>query len=164
MDARDTVFRLQDNGETRRDFCLRFCQAISVAAAGSVLAACGGGPTAPSDVGSALPTVAGSRAGNVTTVTIAAGSPLANTGAIALVQAGAVDFLVTRTGAATFTALTAICTHQQCTVTNASGALFVCPCHGSEYDTSGAVVRGPAGSPLRSFATQFADPTLTING
>jgi cytochrome b6-f complex iron-sulfur subunit len=154
------------NGQTRREFCQRVCQMASIAAVGSLVSACGGGggPTSPTDIGSSLPVVGGSRGNGVTTVNIAPGSPLASTGGMALVQAGAVDFLVTRTGDTSFIALTAICTHQQCTVSNFSGSLFVCPCHGSEYTTSGSVARGPAGAPLRTFATQFADPLLTING
>lgn len=152
------------NGQSRREFCQRVCQMASLAAVGSLVAACGGGPTSPTDTGTSLPVVAGSRVNGVTTVNIAAGSALAATGGMALVQAGGADFLVTRTGDTTFVALTAICTHQQCTVSNFSGSLFVCPCHGSEYTTSGSVARGPAGSPLRAFTTQFADPLLTING
>lgn len=152
------------HAQTRREFCQRVCQAASLAAVGTIVGGCGGSPTAPSDIGSALPVVSGSRVNSRTTVNVGAGSPLASTGGKALVQAGAVNFLVTRTGTSAFVALTAICTHQQCTVANFSGTVFVCPCHGSEYDTSGAVVRGPAGSPLRPFTTDFADPLLTING
>jgi hypothetical protein len=44
------------------------------------------------------------------------------------------SFLVARTGTDTFTALTAICTHQQCTVTGFADNRYVCPCHGSQYD------------------------------
>lgn len=97
------------------------------------------------------------------TVTIAAGSPLATVGNAALVQSAAGDFLVARTAQSTFVALTAMCTHQACTITNFGSSLFICPCHGSEYDMSGRVVQGPAIAPLREFATQFADPTLTIS-
>jgi Rieske Fe-S protein len=45
----------------------------------------------------------------------------------------------------------AICTHQGCQVGN-SGKQLACPCHGSVFDAkSGAVVSGPAGSPLQAF-------------
>ena len=39
---------------------------------------------------------------------------------------------------------------------------YVCPCHGSQYSTSGAVLNGPATQPLRQFATQFTNNVLTI--
>ena len=166
MGARAIDLEPLSAGQTRREFCQRVCQAASLAAVGSFLAGCGsgGGPTGPVDIGSALPVVNGSRVNGVTTVNIAPGSALATTGGMALVQAGAVGFLVTRTGDSTFVALTAMCTHQACTVSNLSGSLFVCPCHGSEYTTSGMVARGPASVPLQSFPTQFADPLLTISG
>ena len=44
-----------------------------------------------------------------------------------------------------FTGLDAICPHQGCTVSFVSAAAgFVCPCHLSTFDSSGAVTQGPA--------------------
>ncbi|ELR99981.1 cytochrome b6-f complex iron-sulfur subunit [Gloeocapsa sp. PCC 73106] len=41
--------------------------------------------------------------------------------------------------------LNAVCTHLGCVVPwNASEDKFMCPCHGSQYDATGKVVRGPA--------------------
>ena len=97
------------------------------------------------------------------TVAIDAGSPLAATGGAALVRSSLGEFLVARTAPDAFSALTAVCTHQSCTVTGISGQTFVCPCHGSQFDPSGAVVNGPAPSALRPFPTQFAGNVLTIN-
>ena len=51
-----------------------------------------------------------------------------------------------------YAALSPICTHLGCTV-NVSGAHLVCPCHGSTYDRSGSVLRGPAERALRRFPT-----------
>jgi Rieske Fe-S protein len=78
------------------------------------------------------------------------------------VQSGSGSFLVTRAAQSSFTALTATCTHEGCTVTGFSNQAFVCPCHGSQFNATGAVVKGPASSPLRQFATQFANNVLTI--
>ena len=42
-------------------------------------------------------------------------------------------------------ALNAICTHLGCVVPwNVAENKFMCPCHGSQYDTTGKVIRGPA--------------------
>ena len=46
-------------------------------------------------------------------------------------------------------ALAATCTHLGCTVRWETGR-FRCPCHGSEYDTAGIVLQGPATRPLRA--------------
>ncbi len=51
--------------------------------------------------------------------------------------------------------INAVCTHLGCVVPwNAGEDKFMCPCHGSQYDATGKVVRGPA--PL-SLALVHAD-------
>ena len=41
--------------------------------------------------------------------------------------------------------ISAVCTHLGCVVPwNASENKFICPCHGSQYNNEGKVVRGPA--------------------
>jgi Rieske Fe-S protein len=93
---------------------------------------------------------------------VVAGSALDEVGGAVLVQSVAGEFLVARTGAATFSAVDAVCTHQSCTVTRQDGSIYVCPCHGSRYDRSGRVIGGPAPASLRQFATTFADGVVTI--
>jgi cytochrome b6-f complex iron-sulfur subunit len=45
--------------------------------------------------------------------------------------------------------LNAVCTHLGCVVPwSAANNKFMCPCHGSQYAPTGAVVRGPAPLPL----------------
>ena len=53
--------------------------------------------------------------------------------------------------------INSVCTHLGCVVPwNGSENKFICPCHGSQYDAAGKVVRGPA--PL-SLALAHADVT-----
>jgi len=62
-----------------------------------------------------------------------------------------------------FLALSPVCTHLQCIVSLGRDAL-VCPCHGSTYDRTGRVLRGPAEQPLRRYPTALSpDGTLTIS-
>jgi nitrite reductase/ring-hydroxylating ferredoxin subunit len=47
------------------------------------------------------------------------------------------------------------CTHAGCSLAGGEieGTVVTCPCHGSRFDaTSGAVLRGPARRPVRSYA------------
>jgi Rieske Fe-S protein len=45
--------------------------------------------------------------------------------------------------------LSAICTHQGCTVGSIHNGTITCPCHGSEFNAqTGAVIQGPATRPL----------------
>ena len=51
--------------------------------------------------------------------------------------------------------INAICTHLGCVVPwDAAAGKFICPCHGSQYDPAGKVVRGPA--PLSLALTHVA--------
>ena len=143
----------------RRDFCRRLASTAGVAV---LLWNCGGNP-ASSIPGTSLPTMNGGVTGAGVNVAIAATSPLGAAGGMALVASSVGNVLVTRTSATTFTALTAQCTHEACVVSSSTGQSFVCPCHGSEFDTSGRVIIGPAVAPLRQFQTQFANDVLTIS-
>ena len=63
--------------------------------------------------------------------------------------------LVTRpTDTGALVALSAVCTHQQCTVqpvAGQAGSTLYCPCHGSRFDLHGNVTQSPATVPLPSF-------------
>ena len=139
------------------------CQIASLVALGSLLEDCGGSPTSPSDSQPQLTTVTGTVGGGVVTVNIAAGSALSAVGGAALVQSNSGTFLVARVSQDTFNAMTAVCTHEACTVNEFGNSTFQCPCHGSQYSTSGSVVRGPASQSLRRFTTAFAGNVLTIS-
>ncbi len=51
-------------------------------------------------------------------------------------------------GADGFYAISSVCTHLGCNVKHISQDGFACPCHGSQFDENGRVVRGPAPKPL----------------
>ena len=150
---------------SRRRFCAGACQAVSGAALLSVLPACGGGsssPTSPNNPGVTLGISPGRFSGSNVEVTVA-GSGLNSVGGAVLVESVAGVFLVSRTADTAFTAIDAVCSHQSCTVTNADGDIYVCPCHGSRYDRSGRVVQGPATASLRRYNTSFTNGIVTIN-
>jgi thiosulfate dehydrogenase [quinone] large subunit len=56
--------------------------------------------------------------------------------------------IVIRQSSGSLTALSAVCTHAGCEV-GYEGGVLVCPCHGSQFSaTTGAVLQGPAVTPL----------------
>lgn len=147
----------------RRSFCSTACGALSLAALGAMPGCGGGNPGAPSGSSTTnLPSVNGSVSGNTVTVDVTAGSALSTVGGAALVQSSAGAMLVMQTSQGVFSALTAVCTHQGCTVNGINNGVYVCPCHGSRFASTGSVVNGPAAQQLRQFATQLSGSTLTI--
>tara|TARA_Y100000992_G_scaffold115389_1_gene75527 strand:- start:3647 stop:4243 length:597 start_codon:yes stop_codon:yes gene_type:complete len=61
-------------------------------------------------------------------------------------------------------ALNAVCTHLGCVVPwNPSENKFMCPCHGSQYNSEGKVVRGPAPKSLALAQVNVQDNTVYLS-
>ena len=151
---------------SRREFC---AHAISLVTVASLIEGCGGNsnPAGPGGGGGGsvpqLSTISGTAAGNTVTVSNVSGTALASVGSAALVQAGGNNILVIQTAQGSFSAFTAVCTHEQNIITGfQNNSTFVCPVHGSQFNTSGTVTLGPATRNLTRFSTQFTNNVLTI--
>lgn len=60
-----------------------------------------------------------------------------------------------------FTALSAVCPHEQCTVGFVSAKDgFLCPCHGSRFAADGKLLEGPATRALSSIPVTVTDGTV----
>jgi cytochrome b6-f complex iron-sulfur subunit len=141
-----------------------FLSQATLAAAAALLASCtqGGDSFAPK---SANPDPGPGTSGGSLTVTVASFPALATVGGIAAV--GTISFTpiaVVRTGASSYVALSRICTHAGCDISVVSGG-FSCPCHGSQFDSTGAATQGPAVNALERFhvAVSGDGTTLTIS-
>lgn len=124
----------------------RLFLAGSVTAVGAVgvLAACATTPTP----GTGTPSPG---AGLVPLSTVPVG------GAVAATTASGAVIVVAQPQAGTVVAFSAVCTHAGCTV-SADGAQLLCPCHGSVFEAAtGAVLRGPAVTPLPAVAVAIKD-------
>jgi nitrite reductase/ring-hydroxylating ferredoxin subunit len=68
--------------------------------------------------------------------------------------------------AGTIFAIDDTCTHRGCSLGDGKldGSTVQCACHGSRFDvTSGAVVRGPAEDPVRSYSVQIASGEVQVD-
>ncbi len=134
----------------RRQVLRRAGLVAAGAAAVGVLAACGGGGGGSTSSGSPSGN-AGGASGALAKV-----SDVPEGGALSVQDADGNEILLTQASAGTIVALSAICTHQGCTVTG-DGRGLVCPCHGSVFDLSGANVSGPAPRPLATVDVHVVD-------
>lgn len=72
--------------------------------------------------------------------------------------------VILRTSAGEVVALSMVCTHWSCDIDwEKDEQAFVCPCHGSRFDTAGAVTEGPAEEPLRRYPVTEDAGTLIID-
>jgi cytochrome b6-f complex iron-sulfur subunit len=84
-------------------------------------------------------------------------SPLNKVGGSQTVDTPAGKVIIARTGDATWSAVSATCTHKGATLKYDEAAKqFACPSHGSRFNGDGSVAKGPAKDPLKSFKPQSA--------
>lgn len=120
-------------------------QGAAVACGAGALAACGGGSDETATPESSGPPEPLARLDDI---------PVG--GAVSATAPGRKKVLLVRKTADEVVGLSAICTHQGCTVVP-DGEVLACPCHGSVYELSGEVRRGPAEKSLAPFAVTITD-------
>jgi Rieske Fe-S protein len=75
----------------------------------------------------------------------------------------AAKVVVTQPSKGVFKAFSAVCTHVGCLCNQVADGTINCPCHGSKFTiTDGAVVAGPAPSPLPAAPITVADGKITL--
>jgi Rieske Fe-S protein len=107
------------------------------------------GPT-PSASSAATPTTGAAATSAPAGQQISSLADLRSQGAVSFSANGAPGIAVALPGGKV-AAFSRVCTHQGCLVDyDTASGLFVCPCHGAEYDPgqAAAVVAGPAPAPL----------------
>jgi cytochrome b6-f complex iron-sulfur subunit len=124
-----------------------------IGAGALLLSACGGAPVD----GSVTPS-----AGQAT-LTFAQFPKLSTVGGGVVVDAGGTMLVVIRTADTTAVGLSAICTHQGCTVEYDGGNVPIsCPCHGSTFNAAGTPLSGPARSALKKYAATVGSDSIVV--
>ena len=132
----------------RREF---LAKSAAAAAALVVVEGCGDGQIGPT---AATPT------GGSLTIRVADFPALANTNTVVAIS---VDRALVRTNATTFQAFSMICTHEGClTDVNTRSNRLECPCHGSIFSATGAVLVGPANRSLDKLNATFDSVAGTV--
>jgi Rieske Fe-S protein len=118
-----------------------FLQTAGAAVAGSLVASCSGDPSGPGGGGTVSGTFRVALPAVGQTVAIGGGG------------AGGHGMADTRLSDPAVGAVSRRCTHQGCTIglPTSPGGVLACPCHGSEFSVSGAVVSPPASASLPSY-------------
>jgi cytochrome b6-f complex iron-sulfur subunit len=144
------------DGCSRRDIL----QGLGVAAVGALVVAAG-----CQQQGSSLSTATSASCGNGQCIdlTNASNKELTASGGAMLLDMGSDTIMVVRMSDTQVVALSAICTHAGCSMDYVAGQqLLDCACHGSQFTTTGQVVRGPANRPLRVYTAALANNMITV--
>ncbi len=154
--------QLSDQSNSRRDFLRTAGGGVCLWAVGLALAGCD--TTEPEEDDP--------NGGNETGILVTADKiiiDLSKTAASLLAAPGghliisAAKTIAINIDGSTIRAFTTICTHQGCDVDKFENGRIKCPCHSSEFNTSGQPVAGPAPTPLREYAVTRSGNDVTIS-
>jgi cytochrome b6-f complex iron-sulfur subunit len=146
----------------RAEFISKLGLGVAVVCAGCSLASCGskGNDPSPSTDNAPSPPT---QTGPLFTVDLS--SQLTSVGDSMVSNGVIIVRIATGNAAASFTAVQVACTHEGAAINyNESQGIFICPRHGSEFSKTGAVVLGPAASPLHQYTVTVDITTLTVSG
>ena len=149
-----------DHSTTRRDFLRTSCSAATLLTLGWALSGCDS--SSMTEVEQPAEDGGITIEGNTITLDLTGSEAgvVAEAGGFLLLSS-AHTIILNPSGDA-IRAFTSICTHQGCDVNSFRNGTIVCPCHGSQYDTNGEVVQGPAPNPLREFDVVRDGDIVTI--
>lgn len=100
---------------------------------------------------------------NQAQLTFAKFPKLQTVGGGVVVDASGTLVAVLRTSDTAATALSAVCTHEGCTLDYVGGqAPLNCACHGSEFGADGLVLAGPARTSLHVYAATLGADGVTV--
>lgn len=143
----------------RKEFISKLGISLAAICAGCSIASCGSNPKAEDPT----PTPGGTGGNNNALVSANLDSELKNVGEFKISNGVILVRLATGNTANAFTAVQIACTHQGTSINyNSSQGKFICPNHGSQFSTTGAVLLGPATTALKSYNVSIAGSSLNV--
>jgi len=155
---------------TRREFLMRSAGTLAIISTSglvsTIISSCSGsGPSGPDTV-TQLNIIQGTVSNNEISIGLGASSPVKEKNTRVLIEYAnsSQAILIEHNSDDTFRAISGVCTHQGCFVTDfdSTKSMFVCACHGSRFDLNGNVVQGPAPSKLIEYSTRMENNSLII--
>jgi Rieske Fe-S protein len=141
----------------RKEFLSNFSLGLAAVCAGGCLASCSKGDAGSPGGGTGPTPPAG------TSFTVDLATEIKDVGASITKKEVIVVRLAEGNDVSSFTAVQVACTHQGTAIDyDASKGNFVCPNHGSQFTTTGAVINGPATASLKKYKIAISGDTMTI--
>jgi len=158
----NNINTLLNNYCNRREFVKDTLTGIGTVAFGSFMlvnqSGCSeGSPTAPNNNSDETITV---------DLSLSENSALVMVGGTLALTANELDgsgILLYRQSDTSVLAFSRICTHNGCTIGSFQNGTSACPCHGSQFNTSGSVVNGPAVNALKQYSATIVGDIVTIS-
>jgi len=156
----NNINALLNNYCNRRGFVKDTLTGIGTVAFGSFMlvnqSGCSeGSPTAPNNSGETI----------TVDLSLSENSALATVGGTLALGENVLDskgILLYRQSDTNVLAFSRNCTHNGCTIGSFQNGTSACPCHGSQFDTSGNVVNEPAVNPLTQYSATITGNIVTI--
>jgi cytochrome b6-f complex iron-sulfur subunit len=110
-----------------------------------------------------LPTVPAQAEGRKVALALAKVETLKSVGGSIILKVKGKLLLLVRDGATSVRAFNPLCTHRECVVAyHSSEHKLKCPCHGSQFDMAGKVLKGPAPRPLETYSAELAGEQIIV--
>jgi Rieske Fe-S protein len=144
----------------RQEFLAKLGISMAAVCTGCSLVGCGSKNNDPAP-GTTTNNPPPSGSGNVFSINLA--TDLQTIGSFKVASGVILVRLAADNVASSFTAVQVACTHEGTSINyNTSQGKFICPNHGSQFSTSGAVLLGPAAISLKKYNVTVNGDTLTV--
>ena len=159
----NSINALINNYCNRREFVKDALTGIGTVAFGSFIMI---NQSSCSDSGPTAPTDSNGETSITVDLSLSENSGLLTVGGALALAANELDssgMLLYRQSESTVKVYSRNCTHAGCTIGSFQNGTSTCPCHDSQFNTSGSVVNGPAVNPLQQYSATIVGNIVTIS-